>query len=357
MTIKRVLLILFILVFIFVAGFVILVYGDLHYSNSHNKSSEYIEIPRGSSPSDIINKLEAAGVIRRAWSTQLYLRLSGKSSKLKAGNYRFSSPITPLQVISKLEQGEEILTRFTIIEGWDRWDIADEMVKTQQFKLKTREQALVLMDDTSLIKDLDPLAKNLEGYIYPDTYSFPENFTAQQFIAMTVNRFRKEWKSDWIEQARAQNKTPREIVTIASLIETEAKLDEDRPLISSVIYNRLRTGMKLGVDSAIIYASKLAGKWKNDGKVYMSDLNRDSPYNTRMYAGLPPGPIAASSANSLKAALFPPQTDYLFYVREPSRNDGKHNFYNNSADFEKGVRALREWERQRDAGVDASKNR
>jgi UPF0755 protein len=349
MSLKRIALFCIILIILFAAVFVGWVYRDLNSANAHEKSAEYIEIPRGSTPSEIISKLESQGVIRRSWTILLYLRLSGRSAKLKAGEYKFASPITPLAVISQLEKGEEKLNRMTIIEGWSRWEIADEMLKMPQFKLKNREEVFAFMDDTSLIRDLDPQAKNLEGYIYPDTYSFPEDFTVQQFIAMTVNRFRKEWKPEWIEQARSLNKTPREIVTIASLIETEAKLLEERPLVSSVIYNRLRINMKLGIDSAIIYAAKLAGKWKNDGKVYMSDINRDSPYNTRLYAGLPPGPIAASSAISLKAALFPAQTDYLYYVRNPARNDGAHNFYNNAADFEKGVKALRDWERQRDA--------
>jgi UPF0755 protein len=139
--------------------------------------------------------------------------------------------------------------------------------------------------------------------------------------------------------------TPRQIVIIASLIETEAKLKEERPLVASVIYNRLSKHMALGIDSTIIYASKLAGKWRDNGKVYKSDVDRRSLYNTRLFPGLPPGPIGAAGESSLDAALNPAQTDYLFYVREPSRNDGAHNFYNNSADFDKGVRALREWER------------
>jgi UPF0755 protein len=143
--------------------------------------------------------------------------------------------------------------------------------------------------------------------------------------------------------------TPREVVTVASLIETEAKLKDERPLISSVIHNRLDNHMALGIDSSVIYASKLAGKWKNDGKVYKSDIDRRSPYNTRLQPGLPPGPIASPAARSLEAALNPASTDYLYYVRDPARNDGAHNFYSNEADFQRGVRALRDWERERNA--------
>ena len=132
------------------------------------------------------------------------------------------------------------------------------------------------------------------------------------------------------------------------MIETEAKLSGERPLVASVIYNRLDKRMALAVDSTIIYASKLEGRWRNDGKVYKSDVERRSPYNTRLHSGLPPGPIASPGKSSLEAALFPAQTDYLYYVREPSRDDGAHNFYNNESDFGNGVRALRNWEQQRD---------
>jgi len=353
---KRLIIVFFALVILILASVSIWIYTDLRSPQTHDKSAQYIEIPRGSSPTEIINKLESQGVIRRGWALRLYLKITGRGGKLKAGEYRFPSPITPLEVISKLEKGEEQLIKFTVIEGWTRWDIAEAMTKVPEFKLSSKDDALLEMNDTSSIKDIDPKAENLEGYLYPDTYNFPKDYTSKQAISAMVTRFRKEWKPEWTSKAKELNKTPGEIVTLASLIETEAKLDEDRPLISSVIYNRLRLGMKLGIDSAIIYAAKLAGKWRNDGKVYKSDLERDSPYNTRLYAGLPPGPIASSSVKSLNAALYSPQTDLLYYVREPSRDDGKHNFYNNAADFEKGVQKLREWERQRDRGQKASNN-
>jgi UPF0755 protein len=170
-------------------------------------------------------------------------------------------------------------------------------------------------------------------------------------IAMMVKRFRKEWTPEWSQRAQALGRTPREVVTTASLVETEAKLSSERPLIASVIYNRLKKDMALAVDSTVIYASKLEGKWRNDGKVYKSDVERRSPYNTRLHSGLPPGPIASPGKSSLEAALNPAETDYLYYVREPSRNDGAHNFYTSSSEFDNGVRALRNWEQQRDAGL------
>ena len=137
-------------------------------------------------------------------------------------------------------------------------------------------------------------------------------------------------------------------MTTASIIETEAKLNEERPLVASVIYNRLKLDIPLAVDSSVIYASKLEGKWRYDGKVYRSDIERRSPYNTRLYSGLPPGPVSSPGESSLKAALNPATSDYLYYVRNPDRNDGAHNFYSNGGEFENGVQALRKWERDRD---------
>jgi UPF0755 protein len=223
------------------------------------------------------------------------------------------------------------------------------MVKIPEMRLSNEADALKLMSDVSLIRDLDPAAKNLEGYLYPDTYEFSPETTPAELIEMMIKRFRAVWKPEWSEKARSLNLSPLEVVTVASLIETEAKLADERPLVASVIYNRLQRSIPLAVDSSIIYASKLEGKWKNDGKVYKSDVERRSPYNTRLHTGLPPGPIASPGESSLLAAVNPAETDYLYYVRDPARDDGAHNFYANSSGFEAGVQALRKWERERDS--------
>jgi UPF0755 protein len=345
---KRLVLIIFLLFCVAIGATLFWSYRDLHAPLAHNKSAEYIEIQRGSTPTEIIDKLIAEGVIRHSWPLLVYIKLTGAASRLKAGEYRFPSPISPLGVLKKLEEGEQRLSRFTVIEGWTRWDIAAAMARIPELKLENTDAALALMNNVAAIRDLDPLAENLEGYLYPDTYNFPPDTTAPEMIEAMVKRFRQSWKPEWTGRARELKMTPRQIVTIASLIETEAKLKEERPLVASVIYNRIQKGMSLGIDSSIIYASKLAGKWKNDGKVYQSDLDRQSPYNTRLHAGLPPGPIASPRLTALEAALNPAATDFLYYVRNPDRNDGAHNFYNNSADFERGVQALRNWERERD---------
>jgi UPF0755 protein len=345
---KRLILLIILVGILAVAGLGAWTYSNLHKPIAHTKNGQYIDIPKGTSPSAIVHRLAEEGIISHEWPLKLYLKATGKGSTLRAGEYDFPSPISPLAVLAKLQQGERRLNRITIIEGWTRWDIARAMVQVPEFKLANDAEALELMNNVSLIGDLDPEAKNLEGYLFPDTYEFSPETTAAELVEMMVKRFRDVWKPDWTDRARSLAFTPRQIVTTASIIETEAKLNDERPLVASVIYNRLKKDIPLAVDSSVIYASKLEGKWRYDGKVYRSDIERRSPYNTRIYAGLPPGPVASPGESSLKAALNPATSDYLYYVRNPDRDDGAHNFYSNGAEFETGVQALRRWERERD---------
>jgi UPF0755 protein len=351
MTVKRLIITLLAIAILICGGFLLWARQTLQTPVLHSQSGQYIDIPRGSSPDQIVNNLESLGVIRRGWLLRLYIRLTNSGQRLKAGEYRFPSPISPLGVLQKLQEGEQRLSRLTVIEGWTRWDIASLLVRIPELKLGSTEEALALFNDTSLIRDIDPTAKNLEGYLFPDTYSFPPDTSPRQVVEAMVKRFRQVWGEVSTKNPVPASRSPNEIVTVASLIETEAKLSEERPRVASVIYNRLAKDIPLGIDSTVIYASKAAGKWRNNGKVYMSDIERDSPYNTRKVRGLPPGPIASPGLSSLEAALNPARTDYLFYVRDPSRNDGAHNFYSNDADFQRGVQALREWERNRNANL------
>jgi UPF0755 protein len=348
MRMKRIVLILLAVVLAAGGAFCFWIYRSLHQPVVHSQSGKFIEITRGTAPGAVIRKLNQEGIIRTEWPVLLYLKLTGTGSAFRAGEYDFPSPITPLQVIAKLQTGQQRFLRLTVVEGWTRWEIAAAMARMPELKLPDSDSALQLMNDTALIKDIDPVAENLEGYLYPATYEFPRDTSAGDLIALMVKRFREEWTPSRASDAQERGLTPRQIVTTASLIETEAKLAEERPIIAAVIYNRLKIGMPLGVDSSVIYATKLAGKWRNDGKVYQSYLDRRSPYNTRLYAGLPPGPIASPGESSLTAALNPQPVDYLYYVREPSRDDGAHNFYTSESDFQRGVNALREWERHRD---------
>lgn len=345
---KRILLVFIVIVILVAGGVCFWVYRDLHRPVNHAKSRQFIEISRGSSPATVIKKLHNEGIIQNEWPLLLYLKLTGAGSRFRAGEYAFPSPVSPLEVIARLEEGQQRFLRLTVVEGWTRWEIAAAMARIPELKLTDSNSAMELMNDTRLIRDVDPVAENLEGYLYPATYEFPRDTTPTDLIALMVKRFREGWTPSRSDKAKSLGMTPRQVVTAASLIETEAKLPTERPVIAAVIYNRLKLGMPLGIDSSVIYASKLEGKWRNDGKVYQSYLDRRSPYNTRLFAGLPPGPIASPGESSLAAALNPEPVDYLYYVREPSRDDGAHNFYANERDFQMGVNALRAWERQRD---------
>ena len=345
---KRFLAIIALILILAAVGAVAWVYRDLRTPVHHGQSGQYIEITKGTSPAAVIKKLAAAGIIKHEQPVLMYVKLTGVGQRFQAGEYDFPSPISPQAVLAKLQTGEQRLVRLTVVEGWTRWDIANAMARLPELKLSGPNSALALMEDVTLIKDLDPRANNLEGYLFPATYEFPPDTKPDELIAIMVKRFRMLWKPDWTAKAITLGMSPRQVVTIASLVETEAKLDSDRPIIASVIYNRLKLNMALGVDSTIIYASKLEGKWRNDGKVYKSDIDRRSPYNTRLNVGLPPGPIASAGESALTAAISPAQTDYLYYVREPSRDDGAHNFYNNENSFFRGVQALRRWEQERD---------
>lgn len=314
-----------------------------------------VNIPMGSSTDQIVQKLQNDGIVHNAATLKLYIKFQGVGSLIKAGDYIFPSPISPKAVVQKLLEGGEAANKLTIIEGWTRWDIAHAMAAIPTLKLKNADQALALMNDTSSIKDLDPGARSLEGYMFPDTYFVQSTTTAKELLENSVEHFHQVWKQELANLPGTKSMTPHDVVTVASIIETEAKLASERPVVASVIYNRLSKHIPLSVDSTIVYASKLAGKWRNNGIVYLSDVNRDSPYNTRKVAGLPPGPVSNPGLSSLKAALQPANTGFIYYVREPSRNDGAHNFYIDAAGFETGVQALRNWEKlHRSASSSAS---
>src|SRR5918999_5103262 len=187
---KRILLLLIAVLLIAGGASAAWVYAELRRPISHNKSGQYIEIPRGTSPSSIVKKLAAEGVIKHEWPLMLYLKGTGRGSTLKAGEYDFPSPVSPMGVLAKLQQGQRRLARLTIPEGWTRWDIAKAMTQVSELKLESEAQALELMNNVNLIADLDPQAQNLEGYLFPDTYEFSYDTTPAELIEMMVKRFR-----------------------------------------------------------------------------------------------------------------------------------------------------------------------
>lgn len=318
------------------------VYRGVNEPHVHDKAATYIKIEKGSTPREIIAKLAAEGILASETPTLVYLKTLGDASKLQAGEYQFPSPISPLQVLKTLEKGEDRTIKFTIPEGYTRFDIAKRIAEKFPQSPPVDDKTIVgMMDDTTLIKDIAPTAANLEGYMYPSTYSFPREATPKEIIKRMVEEFRKVWKPEWTDQAKALGRSPHEIVTIASLIETETGVESERPIVAGVINNRLSKNIPLGIDQTNVYIAKMMGRW--DGTINKSDLEVDSPYNTRIKTGIPPGPISSVSESSLKAALNPSSNDYLFYVRNVDLNDGSHWFYASAAEFEKGKAKYQQW--------------
>lgn len=317
-------------------------YSSLTSAKAHSKAEQTIIIEKGSTPAQITAKLAEEGILDNGVPLMVYLRTMGDASKLQAGEYRFSSPITPLQVLKELEKGTVQTKRLTIPEGFTRFDIAKRINDIfPQTPAMTEDQVLMLMSDTTLIKDIAPDAKNLEGYLYPSTYNFPPDTKPEAIIKTLVEQFKKVWKPEWEQKARSLGRTPQEIVTIASLIETESPVESERPIVASVIYNRIERNIPLGIDQTVVYVAKMQNRW--DGTIHKSDIDAISPYNTRKNGGIPPGPIASVSVSSIEAALNPATTNYIFYVLDVGKNDGSHHFYASAAEFEKGKAEYQRW--------------
>lgn len=324
--------------------------GAMNRPQTHAAAGKVINFKQGIGSSEIIATLHKEGVLASETPTKLWLRLMAREQKFKAGDYEFKSPITPLEVINKLVKGDVATKSFTIPEGYNQWDIARILGGLNGLKqppLPNPDDALKLLQRPSLVLDLDPQAKDLEGYLFPDTYEFTSTTTREQLVETMVKRFRRVYMPTLQSQARQLGWTTRQVVSFASLIEKEAKVDSERETISSVYHNRLREGIQLACDPTVIYAALIEGKYR--GKIYRSDLDRDSPYNTYKRAGLPPGPIASPGKRSLTAALNPAQTEYLYFVVDVTKHDGSHKFSVSSTDHDRAVQLLRQQEREQQA--------
>lgn len=317
---------------------------------AHQATEKIITIPPKSSTNAILAKLQQEGVIHNATAVSWWLRTFGRGKVLKTGDYQFDSPITPLQVIDKLVRADVATRKVTIPEGYNQWEIAEKLAAPlpgmKEPAPASKDEILALFKNTKLIADLDSKATDLEGYLFPDTYEYTTSTTRAQIVEAMVKRFRKIYTAELMSKAHTMGMNTRQIITMASLIEKEAKVDKDRELISQVYHKRLKMGMNLACDPTVIYAAILAGKYKWNGKIYQSDLDRLSPYNTYKLPGLPPGPIASPGKRAIEAALQPAPTEYLYFVVDGVKRDGSHVFTTNGADHEKAVAAYRQYEQQ-----------
>jgi UPF0755 protein len=298
----------------------------------------FVVIPRGANARQISRILADGGVIENRLQF-LLVRALRPRAKLKAGEYMFKDRQSMWKVFDRIVRGDVFYYVLVVPEGNSTFDIAQTL---ERQKIMPAAAFLSAAHDPAAIRDLDPHAPSLEGYLFPDTYHVTRHTTAAQLCRLMTDRFRKAWLALGPPAVKTHD-----AVTLASLVEREAKLPAERPLIASVFANRLRLGMALQCDPTAVYAAQVEDRYR--GVIHRSDLDSRQAYNTYQHAGLPPGPIANPGMASLQAALQPAATDYLYFVVRPDGSGG-HQFSKELAEHARAVqqyrRGVREQERK-----------
>jgi UPF0755 protein len=295
----------------------------------------FVDIAPGSGSRSIGAELERSGVIRSRYAFDA-VRL-WKHGSLKAGEYRFDHAAPVTEVYARIAHGDVYTVAVTIPEGSTRFDVA---ARVAQAGFVNKEDFLAATANaTFLIADLDPHARSLEGYLFPDTYRFQRKATSLQIATAMVHRFRAVATEIGL-RTPGSTRNVHDVVTLASLVERETAVDSERPMVASVLTNRLAKGMPLMTDPSVIYGLLVEGKWR--GTIYQSDLTRDTPYNTYRHAGLPPGPIANPGLPALRAALTPAVSNYLYFVAAGADPQGKSRFASTLDEHNKNVASYRQ---------------
>ena len=309
----------------------------------HDGAAVLVDIPPGTSTAAIGRRLVASGIVRDEATFRIAVWRSGRDRGLQAGEYRFAAPLSAMEVVETIARGRVHLLPITFPEGLTRHEMAERFGRSG---FGSAEAFLAAGARVDLVADLDPDAADLEGYLFPETYSLPRGATADDLVEAMVAQFRRAFDADLRARAAARGLRVREVVTLASLIRRETGLDEERPIVSAVYNNRLDRRMPLQCDPTVIYALELAGLY--DGNLTRENLRFDSPYNTYVYPGLPPGPIGAPGAADLRAAVAPADVSHLYFV---SRNDGSHVFADTLREHNRNVREYQiEYFRRRRGG-------
>ncbi len=288
----------------------------------------FVRFDRGTGTPAMAAALERAGVIRSRYQFWVARALQ-PAAKLQAGEYRFAEPASALTVFRRIARGDIFFFEIQVPEGSNIFDIARIVESAGALPA---EDFLRAASDPAPIRDLDPQARTLEGYLFPSTYRISHSTTAEEFCRMMTAQFRRQWKK--LAPGGAE---PHSTVTLASMVEKETGSPAERPLVASVFTNRLSIGMKLDCDPTTIYAALLDRRYQ--GVIHQSDLNSHNAYNTYQNPGLPPGPIANPGADAIAAALHPAQTKYLYFVAKPE--GGGHQFSATLDQHEKAVRVYR----------------
>lgn len=290
-------------------------------------------VSAGDSGWTIARRLEAEGLVRRAWAVVAAARLLGVAHRLQHGEYRFTPSQPALAILRAMVRGDRVVHRITIPEGATVRQIAD-LLAAAGLADRERFLRLALREGRRFARSgLDDLpVDSLEGYLFPETYLLHRGMDEAALVERFLDEFEARVGPAVRTAARARGLSPHQLLTVASMVEREARAPDERPVIAGVIYNRLRRGMRLEIDATVLYA---LGEHKP--VVTFADLEVDSPYNTYRYAGLPPGPIANPGAAAIAAAAAPAEVPYLYYVLRP---DGRHHF---SRTYEEHQRAVRHY--------------
>jgi len=312
--IKRVLLLATILILFLASWFA---FEFLSTPKSPTENILY-EIERGEGAKSLAEHFKEKGIIQNKMVFLYGHSLFYSQKIIKAGEYVFDLPLSIQKILHTITEGKTLLHSATIPEGLTRMEIADHL---ESLGFSERQAFLKASEDTSSISTMDPDARDLEGYLFPETYFFPKGVTTENIVSIMTDQFKDTFSEEWKRRTEEIGLTIREIIILASLIEKETSLPDERAIVSAVFHNRLKLRMKLDCDPTIIYALKQDGQFKD--RLRTKDLRLDSPYNTYLYRGLPPGPIANPGKDSISAALYPADEDFLFFV---SKNDGSHHF-------------------------------
>lgn len=269
------------------------------------------------------DSLARAGVVRGGTVFRIYASVRGNDRAIKAGTYLMHRGASWNYVLDALRSGKGLVHSITIPEGFSLSQIEPLMVSRLELPIDSVEAAV---RDTALLHRLRVPMPTLEGYLFPDTYTFPERTNARTAVEAMVRRFEQVWQPGWTTRLDSVHLSRNEIVTLASIVEKEARVPAERPVIAAVYLNRLRANMLLQADPTVQFALG-----KHVARVFYKDLEVDSPYNTYKHPGLPPGPIASPGKPSLMAALYPADVPYLYFVAFP---DGHHEFHKDLKDHE-----------------------
>ena len=289
----------------------------------------FIDVAPGTSAARIARQLQEAGIVRSRYAFDAVR--SAKRGTLRAGEYRFDHPANVLEVYDRIQRGDVYTKTVVVPEGANLFEVA---ARLEQAGFGPQQAFLdAAARNVSLVSDIDPKAKTLEGFLFPDTYRFPRTATPAAIAATMVKRFRQAAEQIGLKE------NVHSVVTMASLVERETAIDTERPLVASVFENRLAKNMPLMTDPSVIYGLELQRQWR--GTIYASDLKRDTPYNTYVHAGLPPGPVANPGLPSLRAAMEPAQTSYLYFVAAGENPQGHSIFSSTLEEHSRNVTAYR----------------